>query len=173
MTQPRRTPADEAIKAISVELGVADTFRPVPVGVYFGKPGVVHADPYFGGAGPGRSGCIECGLCLLGCRHNAKNTLPKNYLWFAERLGVQIDPERTVISIRPLGAADGSDGYAVTSERTGSWIRKDRRTQTARGVVVAAGALGTNQLLARCRGTARCRESPIGSASWSAPTARR
>ena len=146
VTQPRRTPADDAIEAIAVELGVADTFRPVPVGVYFGEPGVVDADPYFGGAGPARSGCIECGLCLLGCRNNAKNTLPKNYLWFAERLGVQIDPERTVTSIRPLGAADGSDGYAVTSERTGSWIRKDRRTQTARGVVVAAGALGTNQL---------------------------
>ena len=151
VAQPRRTPADEAIEAISVELGVADTFRPVPVGVYFGEPGVIHADPYFGGAGPARSGCIECGLCLLGCRNNAKNTLPKNYLWFAERLGVQIDPERTVTSIRPLGAADGSDGYAVTSERTGSWIRKDRRTQTARGVVVAAGALGTNQLLAQCK----------------------
>jgi choline dehydrogenase-like flavoprotein len=151
VTQPRRTPADEAIEAIAVELGVADTFRPVPVGVYFGEPGVVHADPYFGGAGPARSGCIECGLCLLGCRNNAKNTLPKNYLWFAERLGVRIDAERTVISIRPLGAADGSDGYAVTSERTGSWIRKDRRTQTARGVVVAGGALGTNQLLAQCK----------------------
>jgi len=90
-------------------------------------------------------------LCLLGCRNNAKNTLPKNYLWFAERLGVRIDPERTVTSIRPLGAADGSDGYAVSSERSGSWIRKDRRTQTARGVVVAAGALGTNQLLAQCK----------------------
>ena len=151
VTQPRRTPADDAIEAIAVELGVADTFRPVPVGVYFGEPGVVDADPYFGGAGPARSGCIECGLCLLGCRNNAKNTLPKNYLWFAERLGVQIDPERTVTSIRPLGAADGSDGYAVTSERTGSWIRNDRRTQTARGVVVAAGALGTNQLLAQCK----------------------
>ena len=140
VTQPRRTPADDAIEAIAVDLGVADTFRPVPVGVYFGEPGVEHADPYFGGDGPARSGCIECGLCLLGCRNNAKNTLPKNYLWFAERLGVQIDPERTVTSIRPLGAADGSDGYAVTSERTGSWIRKDRRTQTAR----------------RCRRSRRC-----------------
>ena len=151
VTQPRRTSADEAIEAIAVDLGVADTFRPVPVGVYFGEPGVEHDDPYFGGEGPARSGCIECGLCLLGCRNNAKNTLPKNYLWFAERLGVHIDPERTVTSIRPLGANDGSDGYAVTSERTGSWIRKDRRTQTARGVVVAAGALGTNQLLAQCK----------------------
>jgi cholesterol oxidase len=151
VTHPRRTPADEAIEALSVELGVADTFRPVPVGVYFGKPGVKQADPFFGGDGPARSGCIECGLCMLGCRHNAKNILPKNYLWFAERLGVQIEPERLVTSIRPLGAPDGSDGYAVTSERSGSWIRKERRTQTARGVVLTAGALGTNLLLAQCK----------------------
>jgi len=88
---------------------------------------------------------------MVGCRHGAKNTLVKNYLWFAEKLGVQIQPERQVTEIRPLGAADGSDGYAVTSERSGSWIRKRRRTQTAKGVVVAAGALGTNQLLANCR----------------------
>jgi cholesterol oxidase len=151
VTQPRRRPADDAIEAIALEMGVGNTFRPVPVGVYFGEPGVEHADPYFGGDGPARSACIECGLCLLGCRNNAKNTLPKNYLWFAERLGVQIEAERTVTSIRPLGAADGSDGYAVTSERTGAWTRKQRRTQTARGVVVAAGALGTNHLLAQCK----------------------
>src|SRR6185436_6018313 len=81
----------------------------------------------------------------------AKNTLMKNYLWFAEKLGVKIEPERQVTEIRPLGATDGSDGYAVTSERSGSWLRKQRRTQTARGVVVAAGALGTNSLLANCR----------------------
>ena len=79
---------------------------------------------------------------MLGCRKSAKNTLPKNYLCFAERLGVQIHPERTVTSIRPLGRGDGSDGYAVTSERSGAWLRKDRRRITARGVVVAAGALG-------------------------------
>jgi cholesterol oxidase len=151
VSQPRRTPADADIEAISAELGVAHTFSPVPVGVYFGEPGVAHADPYFGGDGPDRSGCTDCGLCMLGCRNNAKNTLPKNYLWFAERLGARIDAERTVTSIRPLGAADGSDGYAVTSERSGSWVRKHRRTQIARAVIVAAGALGTNQLLAQCK----------------------
>ena len=108
-------------------------------------------DPYFGGEGPPRAGCIRCGACMVGCRHNAKNTLPKNYLCFAERAASQILPERTVAEVRPLGAADGSDGYAVTSERSGAWFRKDRQTLTARGVVVAAGPLGTNQLLQRCR----------------------
>ena len=77
--------------------------------------------------GPPRAGCIRCGACMVGCRHNAKNTLVKNYLWFAERNGVEILPERTVAEIRPLGAADGSDGYAVTSEYSGAWFRKDRR----------------------------------------------
>jgi cholesterol oxidase len=88
---------------------------------------------------------------MVGCRHNAKNTLVKNYLYFAERAGVQILPERTVAEVRPLGADDGSQGYTVTSERSGAWFKKDRQTLTARGVVVAAGALGTNQLLQRCR----------------------
>jgi cholesterol oxidase len=88
---------------------------------------------------------------MVGCRYNAKNTLVKNYLWFAERNGVRIMPERTVVEVRPIGADDGSDGYTVTSERSGAWLRKDRRTVTARGVVVAAGALGTNLLLRRCR----------------------
>jgi cholesterol oxidase len=88
---------------------------------------------------------------MVGCPHGAKNTLVKNYLWFAERGGAQVMPERTVTDIRPFGSADGSDGYAVTSERSGAWLRKDRRILTARGVVVAAGALGTNELLQRCR----------------------
>ena len=88
---------------------------------------------------------------MVGCRYNAKNTLMKNYLWFAERLGVEIVPDRQVTEVRPLGAADGSGGYAVTSERTGSWLHHQRRTLRAKGVVVAAGPLGTNQLLANCR----------------------
>jgi cholesterol oxidase len=88
---------------------------------------------------------------MIGCRHGAKNTLAKNYLWFAERLGVEILPERQVTEIRPLGAGDGSEGYRVATEYPGAWARKRRRTFTARGVVIAAGPLGTNQLLADCR----------------------
>jgi cholesterol oxidase len=88
---------------------------------------------------------------MVGCPHNAKNTLPKNYLWLAERAGAQIVPEREVVDVRPIGAADGSEGYEVTTERPGAWLRRDRRTVRARGVVIAAGALGTNKLLARCK----------------------
>jgi cholesterol oxidase len=144
-------PADELLREYGEQIGVGDTFTNTRVGVFFDQPGVEVPDPFFGGEGPARSGCLRCGSCMVGCRHGAKNTLMKNYLWFAERLGVQIQPERQVTEIRPLGAPDGSGGYAVTSERSGSWLRKRRRTLTAQGVVVAAGALGTNNLLANCR----------------------
>jgi cholesterol oxidase len=144
-------PADRLLRELGDELGVPETYSTTRVGVYFGEPGKTVPDPYFSGEGPERAGCIRCGACMVGCRHNAKNTLPKNYLWFAERNGVEIVPERTVVEVRPLGADDGSDGYSVTSERSGAWFRKDRQTHTARGVVVAAGALGSNQLLRRCK----------------------
>ena len=94
---------------------------------------------------------MQCGRCMVGCPHGAKNTLVKNYLWLAEHRGVEVQAERTVTDIRPLGAADGSDGYAVTSERSGLLRGRRRRTLTARGVIVAAGPLGTNKLLQRCR----------------------
>jgi cholesterol oxidase len=144
-------PADTLLREIATEMGVEDSYSTTRVGVFFGEPGETVADPYFGGDGPPRAGCIRCGACMVGCRHNAKNTLPKNYLYFAERAGVEILPERTVADIAPLRAPDGSDGYAVTSEHSGAWFAKDRRTLTAKGVVVAAGPLGTNQLLRRCR----------------------
>jgi cholesterol oxidase len=144
---PLEGPADELLREYGEELGVADTYKHTRVGVYFGEPGVEAEDPYFGGEGPRRSGCIGCGSCMVGCRHNAKNTLRKNYLWFAEQLGVEIVPDRMVTDVRPDDAADGSEGYVVTSERSGAWLRKERRKLRARGVVLAAGALGTNQLL--------------------------
>jgi cholesterol oxidase len=145
------TPADELLREYGKELGVGDTFKPTRVGIFFGKPGQEVEDPYFGGEGPARSGCLRCGSCMVGCRHGAKNTLVKNYLWFAERLGATILPEREVTRVRPLGPDDGSAGYEVSTEHPGAWIRRRRRKLTARGVVIAAGALGTNQLLASCK----------------------
>ena len=145
-------PADELLREYSEEIGVGETFKPTRVGTYFGEPGREVDDPYFGGEGPRRSGCVHCGSCMIGCRYGAKNTLVKNYLWFAEKLGVEVMPERMVSEVRALGAEDGSEGYAVTSSRSGAWLsRRDPRTVTARGVVFAAGALGTNKLLAQCR----------------------
>jgi len=145
-------PADELLREYGDELGVGETFKPTRVGAYFGEPGNEVDDPYFGGEGPRRSGCTHCGGCMIGCRYGAKNTLVKNYLWFAERLGAEVMPERKVCDVRPLGAEDGSEGFAVSSRRSGAWLsRRDPRTLTAKGVVFAASALGTNELLAECR----------------------
>ena len=144
-------PADRLLREFGEEIGASASYAKTRVGVYFGTPGQTAPDPFFGGEGPERTGCTACGRCMVGCPVGAKNTLVKNYLYFAERRGARIMPERTVIDVRPLGAADGSDGYAVTSVRSGAWLRRDKRVQTAGGVVVAAGALGTNRLLARCK----------------------
>ena len=140
-------PADDYLREYAEATGVGETYAKTRVGVFLGEPGVTVADPFFGGEGPDRTGCMRCGRCMVGCPHGAKNTLVKNYLWFAERAGARIMPERTVTDIRPLPEG----GYAVTSERSGAWLRRRRRVQTARGVVVAAGALGTNRLLAACK----------------------
>ena len=99
------TPADELLREYGEELGVGDTFSHTRVGVFFGEPGRDVADPFFDGQGPPRTGCLRCGSCMVGCRHGAKNTLVKNYLWFAERLGVAVMPERHATEIRPLGPA--------------------------------------------------------------------
>ncbi len=148
---PSDGPSEQLMRGLADDLGVSDSYRPTPVGVFLGEPGTEVEDPYFGGAGPPRRGCIRCGQCMLGCRHGAKNTLVKNYLWLAERLGVRIEPERRVIDVRPLGDGDGRDGYAVQSERPGKLWRRRRHVIRTRGVVFAAGPLGTNELLARCR----------------------
>ena len=143
--------ADLLLKEYAQERGFGDTYAKTRVGVLLGEPGATVPDPYFGGEGPERSGCMRCGSCMVGCRYNAKNTLVKNYLYFAERRGVEILPERTVVDIRPRGAADGADGYTVTHERSGAWGRRDQQRLSARGVVVAAGPLGTNRLLFSCK----------------------
>ncbi len=141
--------ADDLLREYAREIGVEDTYAKTRVGVFLGDRGRTVPDPYFGGEGPDRTGCLRCGRCMVGCPHGAKNTLVKNYLWLAERAGAEVVPERMVVDVRPLGAPDGSEGYEVVTERPGAWLRRRRQTFTARGVVLAAGALGTNHLLAR------------------------
>ena len=97
-TYGRTTRADEAMRRVAERMGVAATYHPTPVGVYFGQSGV---DPYFGGAGPARDACRHCGACMTGCRFNAKNTLVKNYLYLAERAGAQVYPLTTATAVRP------------------------------------------------------------------------
>jgi cholesterol oxidase len=148
---PFDSPGDELLRNIATEFGVEETFRHTPVGVFFGEPGVTVPDPYFEGEGPPRTGCTRCGACMVGCREGAKNTLLKNYLHFAQKKGATIHADREVVDIRPLGTKDGSEGYQVATRRPGAWLNRQPQTFAARGVVVSAGALGTNRLLARCK----------------------
>jgi cholesterol oxidase len=149
----RTTPADEAMKQVAEEMGVGDTFHPTPVGVFFGSPGQPEgddvADPYFGGVGPSRRTCLNCGSCMTGCRHNAKNTLVKNYLYLAEQNGAAVHPLTTVTDVRPRAGG----GYEVTARWTKAKLsrRSAVKTFTADEVVFSAAALGTQKLLHRLK----------------------
>ncbi|MBV8501908.1 MAG: GMC family oxidoreductase [Paucibacter sp.] len=148
---PFESPADGWLRQIGESLGCEQTFQHTRVGIFFGEPGRTVPDPFFDGEGPARTGCTRCGSCMLGCPTGAKNTLVRNYLHLAERRGASVLALRRAVDVRPAGAPDGRDGYLVTHERTGAWLRHDRRTLRVRGVVIAAGALGTNELLAHCK----------------------
>lgn len=150
-TNPQLWKADEVVKEIAEEWCVAETFHPTEVGVFFGPQNVTVPDPYFSGEGPARAGCVFCGGCLVGCRYNAKNTLPKNYLFFAEKLGVPILPEVTVKNIRPVTGQADQARYIIEYRKTTSLVFHPHSMVRARNVVVAAGALGTLELLLRCK----------------------
>lgn len=141
VTYQGRTAADEVMRDVARGMGREETVRPADVGVVFGTPGQRVPDPFFGGAGPERRGCLECGECMTGCRHGAKNTLVKNYLYLAERAGATIAPMTTVTAVTPL--PDG--GFILTVRETARpWVR---RRITAKQVVLAAGTYGTQSLL--------------------------
>lgn len=146
---PFLTEPDRIMRDIAEEMGVGDTFHATPVGVWFGTPGVEVEDPYFGGEGPTRTGCIKCGDCMAGCKHNAKNTIDKNYLWLARKRGVEVHPGHEVTDIIPL--PDG--GYRVESRTPGRWFSRRRTVHTAEQVVLSAAALGTQKLLHRNKAT--------------------
>lgn len=139
------TPADEVLRHVARHFDAEDTFQPTPIGVFLGAPGKPVPDPYFGGAGPSRSGCISCGGCMVGCRFDAKNSLDRNYLHLAEQAGATVHPEHEVVDVERLA----EEGFRVTTQRPGAWIRKRRQTYEAREVIFAAGALGTTRLLLR------------------------
>ena len=140
---PYLSPSDRAMKQVADQMGVGHTFKLAPLGVYFGDGAAVKSkDPFFGGVGPDRDGCLQCGACMTGCRHNAKNTLPKNYLGLAEKAGTKVFPEHTVTKIEQI--LDGS--WKVTARKSSAWIG-GKRVFTASQVVVAAGTYNTQKLL--------------------------
>ncbi|MCK9925281.1 GMC family oxidoreductase [Frankia sp. AgPm24] len=173
VANPSTTYADEVFRGVAEELGVGASCGPSRVGVFFGRdgqqePGVTVADPYFGGAGPSRTGCVECGECMTGCRRGAKNSLDRNYLWLAERAGARILADTTVTAVRPrpgggyeidIVTAPVRDARqrAAAGRDTGlaGWWRRprqrrqqrQRRTLVTEQVVFAAGTLGTQRLL--------------------------
>ncbi len=153
----RLWPADEKMKEIAQELGNGDTFHPTDVGVFFTDPdkeGLTVPDPYFDGEGPARAGCTHCGGCMVGCRYNAKNILTKNYLYFAEKNGADVMPEVTVSDIR-LTPQDDKSRYEIDYHSTTAFFIRRTKTIRARNVIVSAGALGTMELLFRCRDITR------------------
>ena len=137
---------DKILKDCADYMGRGSSYKKVEVGVYFGKPGEAVDDPYFKGKGPARSGCTLCGGCMVGCRYNAKNTLDKNYLYLAEKLGVEILPEREVQNIRPL--EDG--GYQLTIRKSTGINRPTQKLQ-AQKVILSGGVMGTVKLLLQCK----------------------
>jgi cholesterol oxidase len=142
-SNPYFSPSDEAMKEVADQMGVGHTFKLAPLGVYFGDGnGVKSKDPFFGGVGPDRDGCLQCGGCMTGCRHNAKNTLPKNYLGLAEKAGAKVFPEHTVMKTEQL--SDGS--WKITARKSSAWFG-GKRTFTASQVVVAAGTYNTQKLM--------------------------
>lgn len=147
---PRFEVGDGALKTLAEQIGQADQFEPTKVAVFFGEPEVTVPDPYFGGTGPPRAGCVFCGGCMVGCRYNAKNTLDKNYLYFAEQRGAAIRAESEVTDVLPLGAGDGSEGYRVRWKSSTS-LFKSKGEYTSRGIVFAGGVLGTVNLLLKIK----------------------
>ncbi|MFB7215576.1 GMC oxidoreductase [Streptomyces sp. NPDC056255] len=157
---PTMTPSDAHLKATAQAMGIGDTFHMAPVGVFFGdgedgdgtakaRPGGEVADPFFGGAGPSRKACTECGECMTGCRHGAKNTLNENYLHLAQKAGAVVHPMTSVVAV----TENSTGGYAVKTLPTDNRKKGKGRTFTARRVVVAAGTYGTQTLLHRMKDT--------------------
>jgi len=143
---PRLLRSDEFLRDYAEEIGRGEYFRPTEVGIYFGDPDRETPDPFFDGRGPSRRGCDFQGRCMVGCSGGGKNSLDRNYLYLAEQLGVDIFADTLATDLRE--SADG--GYIVEARRNGS-VRLSRTSWSATGVVVAAGALGTNRLLLGCK----------------------
>ena len=153
---PKLWKADEVLKQIAEERGMGHTFRATDVGAFFGEEGVTVADPFFGGEGPARAGCRHCGGCMVGCRYNAKNTLPKNYLYFAEKNGAEVISESEVIDVRPFDKVQSKPAtfddcrYEVTFQSSTSPFKR-KQTVYAKNVIFSAGVMGTMKLLLKLR----------------------
>ena len=136
--------SDQAMKDVAEEMGVGHTFQMAPLGVYFGEgKGIAAKDPFFGGVGPDRNGCQQCGSCMTGCKFNAKNTLPKNYLGLAESAGAKVFPLTTATKIEQLHNGD----WKITTKKTDDPFGSRGDVFYAKDLIVAAGTFNTQKLL--------------------------
>ncbi|WP_235317681.1 GMC family oxidoreductase N-terminal domain-containing protein [Polaribacter sp. Hel1_33_49] len=148
---PKLHDADILIKEIAKDLGKENDFEAAKVAVFFGEPGKTAKDPYFNGKGPDRKGCTHCGACMTGCRYNAKNTLDKNYLYLAQKLGAKIIAEKEVFNVEAIDSSDTSKGYHVSYKS--SIGRKKKESVTAKGIIFSGGVMGTIPLLLKLKET--------------------
>ncbi|SNR63403.1 GMC oxidoreductase [Lutibacter flavus] len=146
---PKLYAADLTVKEIAKDLGKENNFEAVKVAVYFGDAGKAVKDPYFNGEGPDRTGCIHCGACMTGCRYNSKNSLDKNYLYLAQKLGTKIIAEKEVFNVSTIGTSDGSNGYKI--EFKSSVGKKQQDFITTKGVIFSGGVMGTVPLLLKLK----------------------
>ena len=146
-TNKHLTRTDSLMQDLASDAGLSEHFSPTQVGIYFGEPGKTVKDPFFAGAGPDRAGCNFCGACMTGCRHGAKNTLDRNYLYLAEKLGATIQPNTEVIAVRPKPGG----GYQLTLKQRLGWLRFRREIVDTRQVIFSGGVLGTVNLLLKMR----------------------
>jgi cholesterol oxidase len=146
------TDVDRLLRDVAADMGVSHSFNKTPVGVYFGTPGVEVDDPYFGGVGPRRRGCVSCGDCMIGCGRNAKNKLTVNYLYLAEKSGAKVHELHEVHELKPLPGG----GFEVHTRHPG-WVQRaghvGHRRYTAQQVIVSAHAYGSAKLLHHMRHT--------------------
>jgi cholesterol oxidase len=151
-TNPYCETGDHVLQRVAHSIARGNRWSPTEVGVFFGEPGKTVDDPYFDGNGPDRAGCRFCGACMIGCPHNAKNTLDKNYLYLAEKLGVTVKAGSEVIDVYPRDGGKGATGYAVTCQPSMTVFGK-KTTLTCNGVIFAGGVLGTVDLLLKLKRT--------------------
>ncbi len=162
---PNTTYLDTVIQDVARDIGRPDSFKITDVAVYFGEPGKTVPDPYFDGKGPDRTGCIACGACMTGCRYDAKNTLDKNYLYLAEKRGLEVETETEVTAVPPARRRRRIPGRGA---RAACLQRPSRRCGgfEAKNVIFAGGVLGTVELMLRLKAEYRraCRASPTSRA---------
>lgn len=149
---PKLFDSDNALKSVAAAFGKEEQFEPTRVAIYFGEPEKTVEDPYFEGEGPHRTGCRFCGACMTGCRHDAKNTLDKNYLYLAQKKGAEVLTENRVVSIKPVGKTNGEEGYMIQYRKSTGLLYSKKHSLKTRAVVFSGGVLGTVRLLLDMKG---------------------